>query len=417
MIRRHPVLPATRGLVVGLDVLLVTLVVIAVVQAPPGGGRPAVAAAGAFLAIYVWGRAVVRMHERAVDAPRGTWWPDAAWICALTIVWVLLLWLSSAALWVAFPLMLLHMHVLGPHRGVLAVVLTAAVAVVEGLLVRAGDGPWTGYVLGPLLGAGVAVGVVLGIEAFVRESQSRQRTVDELTQARRHLAQAERERAVTDERARLARDIHDTLAQSLSAIELLLRAAEGAVGSDEAKARALVGQTRSAARDSLAEARRVVQDLTPADLDRTTLPAAIRRVAERTAGTPDDAASTGTPRPLAVMVRTSGTVRPLPVPLETALLRIAQSALANVAEHADAARAQVTLTYEADSVTLDVVDDGKGFDPAATGTGRRTGRGFGIPAIRSRVQELGGTLALETSPGGGTALAATLPIRPLEDPS
>jgi signal transduction histidine kinase len=410
---RHPSPSATRGLVLGLDVLTAALVVVAVVQAPPGVGVPVLLVAGGFGALYVAGRLVVRVHERPVDTPRGRWWPDAAWVVALVVPWAALLWLSPAALWLAFPLMLWQMHVLGPHRGVVAVAVTTALAVAEGLLVQAGDGePWTGFVLGPVLGAAVAVGVVLGIEAFVRESQTRQRTVDELTQVRRHLAQAERERAVTDERARLARDIHDTLAQSLSAIELLLRAADDAVGTDDVRARTLIGQARAAAGDGLAEARRVVEDLTPGDLDRTTLVAALRRVAERTGTTGDD--TDGRHGPSTVSVRTSGTPRPLPVPLETALLRIAQSALANVAEHADAAHAHVTLTYEEDAVTLDVVDDGRGFDAAQPGD-RAHGRGFGLPAIRSRAHELGGTVALESSPGGGTAVAVTLPVRGTED--
>ncbi|SKC59684.1 Signal transduction histidine kinase [Krasilnikoviella flava] len=397
---RHPPPSATRALNLGLDVLLGTLAVVAVVQAPPGRTWAAAAVAAVLVAVHVAGRRAVRVHDRSVDTPRGAWWPDTAWVVALVVPWVVLLWLSPAALWLAFPLMLLQMHVLGPHRGVVAVAVTTALAVAEGLLVQVdADDPWTGFVLGPVLGAAVAVGVVLGIEAFVRESQTRQRTVDELTQVRQHLAQAERERAVTDERARLARDIHDTLAQSLSAIELLLRAADDAVGTDDERARALVGQARGAARDGLAEARRVVQDLTPPDLDRTTLVAALRRVAGR--------------QPLDVSVHTAGDVRPLPVPVETALLRIAQSALANVVQHADARRARLTVTYEQDTVTLDVVDDGRGFDPAAASggaSGRPDGRGFGLPAVRSRAQELGGTVALETSPGGGTALAVTLPV-------
>ncbi|MEL7978083.1 sensor histidine kinase [Isoptericola sp. F-RaC21] len=392
---------ATRALILGLDVLLAVLAVVAVVQAPPGRTWPSAAVAAVLVAVYVTGRRAVRVHDRPVDTRRGAWWPDTAWVVALVIPWVVLLWLSPAALWLAFPLMLLEMHVLGPRRGVVAVVVTTALAVAEGLLVQAGaDDPWTGFVLGPVLGAAVAVGVVLGIEAFVRESQTRQRTVDELTQVRQHLAQAERERAVTDERARLARDIHDTLAQSLSAIELLLRAADDAVGTDDARARDLVGQARGAARDSLAEARRVVQDLTPPDLDRTTLVAALRRVAER--------------QPLDVAVHTAGDVRPLPVPVETALLRIAQSALANVVQHADARRARLTLTYERDTVTLDVVDDGRGFDPAVAGAAGTSGRGFGLPSVRARARELGGTVALETSPGAGTALAVTLPLAPVE---
>lgn len=411
VVKRHALPSATRSLVVGLDVLFVLLVAVAVVQSPEGARVPAVLVAAVFLGVYLWGRTAVRVHERPVAAPRGAWWPDAAWVAGLLAAWVVLLWLSPAALWIAFGLMLLQMHVLGPHRGAVAVALTTAVAVADGLLVQVGPGdPWTGYVLGPLLGAGVAVGVVLGIEAFVRESQTRQRTVDELTRARRHLARAERERAVTDERARLARDIHDTLAQSLSAIELLLRTAQATIGADDDRARDLVGQARGAARDGLAEARRVVEDLTPTELERsTTLLAALHAVADRTASSHDDGTGhDGTGRRLSVTVHTGGTARPLPVPLETALLRIAQSALANVAEHADAEHARVTLTFEPDSVTLDVADDGVGFDPAAA-TERPGGRGFGLPAIRSRTDELGGAVALESAPGAGTALAVTLP--------
>jgi signal transduction histidine kinase len=422
---RHPLPSATRGLIRGLDVLIAALLVVAVVQAP-GIAWPVLITAVVFGALYVGGRLVVRVHERSVDTPRGRSWPDATWVAALIVPWAVLLWLSPPALWLAFPLMLLQMHVLGPHRGVVAVVVTTGIAVAEGLVVQAGAGePRTGFVLGPVLGAAVAVGVVLGIEAFVREAQTRQRTVDELTQVRQHLAQAERERAVTEERARLARDIHDTLAQSLSAIELLLRAADDAVGSDDDKARALLGQARGAARDGLAEARRVVEDLTPGDLDRTTLVAALRRVADRTATTHNDT-DAGRDKPLTVSVQTSGSPRSLSVPLETALLRIAQSALANITEHASASRAEVTLTYDDDTVTLDVVDDGAGFDgagfdgaglDAARPSGNRAHRrGFGIPAIRSRTHELGGAFALETRPGGGTAVAVTLPARGLGEP-
>lgn len=410
----HPHLSPTRGLTVGLDVLFAVLIVVAVVQAPSGTMWAAALSAGLFAAVYAWGRVAVRVHERTLDSPRGGWWPDAAWITALTAVWAVLLWLSPAALWIAFPIMLLQMHVLGPHRGPIAVLVTTLAGVTEGVLVQASPGdPWTGFVLGPVLGAGVAVGVVLGIEAFVRESQNRQRTVDELTQARRHLAQAERDRAITEERARLGRDIHDTLAQSLSAIELLLRTAENTAGTDNEQTRTLIGQAREAARDGLGEARRVVQDLTPGDLERTTLLDALYRVAERTANTYNDT-EIGRSRPLSVSVHTNGVAVPLPVPLETALLRIAQSALANVTEHAEATRAQVTLTYEPDLVALDVVDDGNGFDPAIINN-QSGERGFGIPAIRSRIQALGGTFALETAPGNGTALAVTVPVRLAEE--
>lgn len=399
-----------RDLFVGLDVLLVALVVVTVVQAPPGARWAAVVLSGALLAAYAGGRVAVRVDRRPVDAPRGAWWPDAAWVLALTLLWAALLWTSPGALWVAFPLMLVQMHVLGPRRGVVAVAATTLVAVAEGLLVRAdASGSWVGYVLGPVIGGAVTVGVVLGLEAVVRESQARERTLEELGRARRDVARAERERAVATERERLGRDIHDTLAQSLSAIELLLRTADTAVGVDDDRARALIDQARDAARTSLAEARRFVRDLAPADLDGSTLVAALRRVGDRAAAVHGDSSAV----PLTVGVRTSGDPRPLPVAVETALLRVTQSALANVVQHAGAEHARVTLTYEPGTVILDVVDDGRGFDPTAPADG--AAGGFGIPAMRSRAQELGGTLYLESAPGRGTALSVAVPV-PQEAP-
>ncbi|MDO8147798.1 histidine kinase [Isoptericola sp. b515] len=390
---------AARGLLVGLDVLLVVLTVVTVVRAPAGQRAATAVVALVLLGLYAAGRRVVRVYDRPVDAPRGRWWPDAAWVTALTVVWAVLLVLSPEALWTAFPLLLLQMHVLGPRRGLPAVAVTTVVAVGAGLA-RA-EGPWLGFVLGPVLGAAVAAGVVLGLEAIVRESQARQRALDELTRARRHLARAERESAVAAERERLARDIHDTLAQSLSAIELLLRTADEAIGTDDARARALVARSREAAASSLAEARRFVRDLTPVDLDGGTLLAALRRVAERSTATADEAA--GHAGALTVTVESSGTPRPLPLAVETALLRVAQSALANVVRHARATQAGVVLRFTDDTVVLDVVDDGCGFDPGATD-------GFGLAAMRSRAAELGGTLVVDSTPGSGTALAVAVPL-------
>lgn len=405
--------PVTRGLFVGLDVLLSGLVVLSVALAPDGSVLASAIVSAILLAVYSWGRVVVRVHERPIDAPRGAWWPDTTWILALLVPWGVLLWLTPGALWIAFPLMFLQMHVLGPHRGPLAVGLTTALAVIQGLTSRAGsDDGWIGYVLGPILGAAVAIGVVLGLEALVRESQARQRTVDELTQVRLHLAQADREHAVATERERFARDIHDTLAQSLSAIELLLRTADTAIGADDTHARALIAQARAATHTSLADARQLVEDLTPADLNRTTLLGALERVAARAVETSHDTAPPDTdhPEPLTVTVHTAGDPRPLPINVETALLRIAQSALANVTQHASATLARITLTIEPESVSLDIVDNGTGFDPSTLpprGSGRA---GFGIPAIRARADELGGHLTIESTAGHGTALAVVLPV-------
>jgi signal transduction histidine kinase len=263
-----------------------------------------------------------------------------------------------------------------------------------------------GSILGPVLGAGVAIVVVRGFAAVARESAGRQRLIDELEGAREHLAAAERAEAVAVERERLAREIHDTLAQGFSSIELLLRAAGDFIGrGDEPAARDLIDRSRDEARRNLEEARRFVRGLAPADLVSGTLVRALERAATRAGGS-------GGPQ---VRVVTSGTAGDVPVVVEAALLRVAQSALANALQHADAANVAITVTFldgggDA-AVALDIVDDGIGFDPDAVASragGRRLG--FGLVAMRSRVEELGGELAVESTPGLGTAISANVPI-------
>ncbi len=413
---RAQTLPAvTRRLLVGLDVLVAGLLTVAVLR-PADSARPwaTLLAAAAFAALYATGRATIRVHEAPLDADRGRWWPAGAWIAALIVVWTILLQVSDGALWLAFPLMLLQMHVLGPRRGVLAVVVTTVVAGVDGMLQRAPADTSVAPALGPAVGAAVAVAVTLGLEALVRESQERLRMLEELARARDDVAAAEREAAVATERERLAREIHDTLAQGYSAIELLLRAAERTVGHDETRARAYIDQARTTAQENLAEARRFVRALAPADLDGATLVAALHRIADRTeaaaATSPgaDDEPRDAAPGSLMVRVQTSGEPRALPLQVEAALVRIAQSALANVVQHAAARHATLTLSFLPDEVILDVVDDGRGFDPDRQPSPDRPG-GFGLTAMRSRARELGGSLAIESSPGDGTAVAVRLP--------
>ncbi len=109
---------------------------------------------------------------------------------------------------------------------------------------------------------------------------------------------------------------------------------------------------------------------------------------------------------------------PLPDRVQSALLRIAQGALANVREHADATAAGLTLTHLGDRVVLDIGDNGRGFTPEP-GAPRTTGavRGHGLPAMRARVHQLGGTLTIESAPGEGTVLSAGIPLTTPQDPA
>lgn len=220
------------------------------------------------------------------------------------------------------------------------------------------------------------------------------------------LAQA-RESGVNAERQRMAREIHDTLAQGLIGIIAHLEAADRVLD-DKRALRPRMATAQSMARDSLAEARRSVQALRPAPLADAMLPDALTKVAgewSRSSG-------------VRCEVTVTGTAAPLHPEVEVTLLRTAQEALANVSKHAGASRAGLTLSYMEDVVALDVKDDGGGFDPARQ-EGRTPGAdgGFGLTAMRQRVTRLAGSLVIESAPGQGTGISATIPAIPAAVPN
>jgi signal transduction histidine kinase len=251
--------------------------------------------------------------------------------------------------------------------------------------------------------------------------EERERALDEVSEANHRLeaslaenaalherlvAQA-REAGVADERHRMAREIHDTLAQGLTGIITQLQAAEQAEEADDdpAQWRRHVRAATRLARESLSEARRSVHALRPEPLEAARLAEALADVAERWSAL----------HGIAVLVTTTGTARPLPPEADVALLRTAQEALANVAKHAQAGRVGLTLSYMAQEVALDVRDDGRGFDPAG-GLPARDG-GFGLVAMRQRIERLSGTLRIESEPGTGTAISACVPATPAGAPA
>ncbi|WP_250575005.1 sensor histidine kinase [Nonomuraea sediminis] len=248
------------------------------------------------------------------------------------------------------------------------------------------------------------------LQRGAKHEEERERTMLELSEANRRLeatlavnadlherllSQA-REAGVLDERQRMAREIHDTLAQGLIGIIAQLQAAEQATDDPAAWQRHLSLAT-GLARESLSEARRSVHALRPAPLETGRLADALSGVAGRWSAL----------HGLEVALTTTGTPRPMPPEVEVALLRTAQEALANVAKHAQAGRVGVTLSYMEDSVALDVRDDGKGFDPADGSSG------FGLIAMRQRVEGLSGTLQIESEPGAGTGISASVPAEAL----
>ncbi|SDH08428.1 Signal transduction histidine kinase [Lentzea fradiae] len=196
-----------------------------------------------------------------------------------------------------------------------------------------------------------------------------------------------REAGVREERQRMAREIHDTLAQGLTGIISQLRAA------DESTWPRHVAAATGLARESLDEARRSVAALRPEPLRTARLGDALAGVAARWSELHD----------VPVQVVTTGEARPIAPEAEFALLRAAQEALANVARHARAGRVGVTLSYLENEVALDVRDDGRGFDQARA-------EGFGLVAMRQRIEGVAGTVQVESEPGAGTGVSARVPV-------
>ncbi|MEV6207558.1 sensor histidine kinase [Kitasatospora sp. NPDC051914] len=322
--------------------------------------------------------------------------PAVAALALVTALWVVLVVLAPSFAWCAVPLVYTALRTL-PTRAALPLVaaLTALVTVGQARLPGPAD---ANLLILPPTVAALATAVFL----TMRRQTARQRAlVDDLVRTRRDLASTERREGTLAERERLAMEIHDTLAQGLSSQQMLLQAADRTWESDPDTARRHVRTATAVAGRNLAEARRFVHDLAPAELaDGGGLDRALRALAER------ESAESGLP----VRFHLDGAPVPLPPAVQAALLRIAQGALANVREHAGATGAVLTLSYLGDQAVLDVADDGRGLPPDTAAPA--PARGHGLPAMRARLRQLGGTLTVESTPGEGTVLSAAVPLHP-----
>ncbi len=384
-----PVFVGLRTGLHGLFVALTALVIVRAVVAPTDSEIAVISLALVLLGTYGAGGVAARATSRLRAA-------GVVWLTALTIEWVVLLWLTPDAAYLVFPLFFLYLHVVGSWWGTIAIIVSTAIAICAlGI-----HGEWTvGGIVGPIVGAGVALLLGLGYQALAREAQQREVLMQELLATRGQLAATERESGVLAERARLAREIHDTVAQGLSSIQMLLHAAERADG--ERPGIEHIRLARETAAAGLADTRRFIRELTPPDLDDRGLGSALRRLAS----------TQWAARGLPVDVRVSDAVE-LPMHVQTALLRIAQGAIANVIQHADAYSAMITLTIGDDRVEFTIADDGRGFDPSlvAAVPGAKSDS-FGLQATRERVDQLGGTLTVSSAPGTGTSLTIELTLR------
>ena len=259
----------------------------------------------------------------------------------------------------------------------------------------------------PMLIAGRVAGLIA-----IRFSQKRAflRKEIELTRALAHqamlalqltrLSAQNRESDLMAERNRVARDIHDTLAQGFTGIIAQLEAARGAMSQRKtARVSAHLDRAGELAREGLREARRSVQALRPQALEEKPLAVALQAMVERmTMGVP-----------MAAQVTLQGKPRNLSPGWETNLLRIGQEALTNALRHARASRFELLLAFERRGIHLTLKDDGCGFDPS------KKHEGFGLEGMRERTEDMGGRFAIESSKGNGAVISIVLPLESLPE--
>lgn len=253
---------------------------------------------------------------------------------------------------------------------------------------------------------GWAALLALWMRTIVRESTERKRLIEQLEAAQEELATVERQAGILEERQRMAGEIHDTLAQGFTSIVLQLEAAEQALTGDVSPVKDHIRKARDTARANLEKARRLVLALQPELLEEASLGEALQREAERWTldyGIKIDYSVTGDP--MALHPQT-----------EVTLLRAMQEGLSNVQKHAEAQEVNITLSYMAEQVALDIQDDGKGFDPQSPSTseGQENG-GYGLKVMQQRVELIGGNVVIESVPGQGTTLVIQIPVLTTRD--
>jgi signal transduction histidine kinase/HAMP domain-containing protein len=209
-----------------------------------------------------------------------------------------------------------------------------------------------------------------------------------------------REMAVMEERNRMAREIHDTLAQGFTGIILQLEAAEQAFSDSPPEAERHLNQASNLARKSLAEARRSVWNLRPKALEQANLADALKQEVSKFSEQNDVNAT-------CVL---NGDRQDLSPDVETGLLRICQESLNNVRKYAKATNVEVSLAFDTSTVTLTISDDGAGFEQETRGKGGKKRRGFGLISMQERARGLGGTFEVQSEKGAGTVVRVTVPI-------
>ncbi|MGH8970826.1 MAG: sensor histidine kinase [Actinomycetes bacterium] len=285
-----------------------------------------------------------------------------------------------------------------PRDGVAGtVLLTAAVGVAFVVAVGTSADAVSAFALS--MGVSLVFSLLMGlwIGGVITQSRRRADLIRELETTRAELAEAHHAQGVMAERERLAREIHDTLAQGFTSVVMLAQAAQAQLPRDPDAVPAQLSAIERTARENLAEARAVVAAFSPVALDGTDLAGALRRLADRF--------SRETGVDIDVAIAPEVEQHRLARDREVVLLRAAQEALANVRRHAGARRVTVRLWLDGGAAQVEVSDDGSGFDQDAA-------LGFGLSGMRDRVEDVGGDMDVVTGPGRGTQVRVRVPAVP-----
>lgn len=319
-------------------------------------------------------------------------------IIGVIVLWFALVNISPAYYFTLFGLFSQVFRHLSLRYGVIAVLILTGSIIYEQLADAGATFSLTNPTIWVFLFTALGA-IILGvwITAIIGQSMRRRELIEQLEATQAELAAAERRAGILEERQRLARDIHDTLAQGFTSIVMHLEAADQALPDDLDTLQKHLDRARGTARTSLEEARRVVHALRPHSLDQRSLPDAIERTAVRWQE------ETGIP----LTTITTGDPIPLHSDIEVTLLRATQEALANIRKHAQATAVQLTLSYIDDVVVLDVQDNGVAFAGAAASP---LSGGYGLQAMRERAEQCGGSVTLESEPGAGTTVVVSIPI-------
>ncbi len=368
------------------------------------------------------------VEKRRADAgstvpPRAT----VLWLAAVTALWLVLLVGNTEFSWLAFPLFFIHLNVLPTVWGALTV--TGMTAAVIGSQLQQSAAPQVAMVLGPLFGVAFAAAMTWVYRGLFADLARQHALVTQLQQTQADLARTQHEAGVVAERERMAREIHDTLAQGLSSIILVSRAAHTALAAGDTD---LAGErlevVETAARENLAEARNFVRGINPGfpvsedcgqdSIGQDSTGQLGQRLTQLCAGAQEQMRAAGNMATVTCVV--SGDTQPLPIAVGAGLVRITQTLIGNVVAHSGAATCVVTVSTFPDLVTIDVYDSGHGFTPSAADKEqavRRDGSGFGLRSASQRIAALGGKFVIESKPGRGPLATVEVPLHPQSESS